>query len=276
MQRVRQSLKARCLFDAMPEAAREKFIAMPADLSNPRLGFDQDGYGLLVSQITGVIHCAWSVNFNLSLESFEKDCIAGTRHLLDLCLQAKLPAPARFTFCSSVSTVAATPGDSAPEALPASLTYAQSMGYAQSKLVTEHIVNRAARQTGMTARVLRSGQIIADTKHGIWNATEAVPMMFQTAETIHALPQLDDMLSWTPVDVLASSIIELTFAVEASDVMNVTNPTLINCREDLLPLLRQAGLSFDELPPREWVARLRESNTDPSINPPIKLLDFFA
>jgi nucleoside-diphosphate-sugar epimerase len=71
----------------------------------------------------------------------------------------------------------------------------RKMGYAQSKLVTEHIIDRAAHQTGMTARVLRVGQIISDTVHGIWNATEAIPMILQTAETIHALPQLEDIVS---------------------------------------------------------------------------------
>jgi thioester reductase-like protein len=41
------------------------------------------------------------------------------------------------------------------------------MGYAQSKLVTENNVNCAAHQNGMTAHVLRIGQMVADTVHGI-------------------------------------------------------------------------------------------------------------
>ncbi|KAF2101646.1 NRPS-like enzyme [Rhizodiscina lignyota] len=274
--RVRKSLDARYVAQNLSENELKKIVAIPADLSDPLLGMDQERYDGLTAAVTGVVHCAWSVNFNWALESFEKDCIAGTRHLLDLCLKAKGPTSARFAFCSSVSTVAATPTDVAPEALPASLTYAQEMGYAQSKLVTEHIVTRASRETGMQARVLRIGQIIADTKAGIWNASEAIPMMFQTAETMHSLPQLDDMLSWTPVDVVASTVIDLTFAPEVGEVVNATNPTLINWTQDLLPLLREAGLAFEELPPREWITRLRDSDPDPSANPPIKLLDFFA
>jgi carbohydrate kinase (thermoresistant glucokinase family) len=150
------------------------------------------------------------------------------------------------------------------------------MGYAQSKLVTEHIVNRAAHQTGMTARVLRVGQIISDTVHGIWNPTEAIPMMLQTAETIHALPQLEDLISWTPVDFIASSVIDLTLAPTAGEVVNLTNPTLSHWTQDLLPLLRQSGLEFEELKPRDWLNRLRRSNPDPGKNPPIKLVDFFV
>jgi carbohydrate kinase (thermoresistant glucokinase family) len=150
------------------------------------------------------------------------------------------------------------------------------MGYAQSKLVTEHIVSRAAQATNISSRVLRVGQIIADTTHGIWNATEAIPMIFQTAETIKALPLLDDILSWTPVDTIASAVIEATRSPTASDVLNITNPTLNHWTRDLLPLLASAGLDFEVLPKREWLDRLRKSNPDPSANPPIKLLDFFA
>lgn len=101
-------------------------------------------------------------------------------------------------------------------------------------------------------------------------------MIFQTAKTIQALPQLDDVLSWTPVDVMANSIIDLTLAPNAAEVMNVTNPALNHWTQDLLPQLKAAGLDFEQLPKQAWLQRLRDSNQDPEVNPPIKLLEFFA
>ena len=62
----------------------------------------------------------------------------------------------------------------------------------------------------------------------------------------------------------------------AVEVVNITNPTLIHWTTDLLPLLHESGLTFDELPAREWVDKLRHSEQDPVANPPIKLLEFFA
>lgn len=274
--RVRRSMQDRCVYHTLSAASRRKIVSLPSNLGQPQLDLDSETYQTIASDITGMIHCAWSVNFNLALESFEKDCIAGARHLIDLCLKSGRPSPARFAFCSSVSAVAATPGNVAPEDLPPSLLHAQNMGYAQSKLVTEHIVNRAAKQTGMVARVLRVGQIVADTKHGVWNATEAIPMIFQTAETIKALPKLDENPSWTPVDVVADSVIDMSMSPEGGEVMNVVNSRLFHWTDDLLPLLRQAGLDFDELSQQEWVTLLRKSEQDPVINPPIKLVEFFA
>ncbi|PLB52351.1 acetyl-CoA synthetase-like protein [Aspergillus steynii IBT 23096] len=274
--RVRQSLRDRAVLEDLTSDVQRKIVALPSDLSDGKLGLDFDTYHELMECATAVIHCAWSVNFSWSLESFEQSCIAGTRNLLGFCLNVRAPQPARFSFCSSVSTVARTPGGWAPEALPESLSYAQNMGYAQSKLVTEHIVNRVAQQTGMSARVLRVGQIIGDTVHGIWNDSEAIPMILQTAKTIGALPQLDDVLSWTPVDTIASSVIDLTLAEDAGEVMNVTNPILKHWTYDLLPLLKQAGLDFEVVDRQEWLRRLLNSNRDPAANPPIKLLPFFA
>lgn len=275
--RVAQSLRTRALLFTLSPAAERKIISLPSNLSNSTdLGLGAEIYAQIKKSVTAVIHCAWSVNFNWALESFEGPCIAATRNLLDLCLSAEGPRPASFSFCSSVSTVARTPSNWVPEALPESLSYAQGIGYAQSKLVTENIVNRAARTTGMTARVLRAGQIVADTAHGIWNATEAIPIILQTAKTIKALPQLDDVLSWTPADVMASSIIDLSLAPVADEVMNVTNPTLIHWTHDLLPQFREAGLEFEQLPKRSWLHRLQDSNQDAEVNPPTKLLEFFS
>jgi hypothetical protein len=45
---------------------------------------------------------------------------------------------------------------------------------------------------------------------------------------------------------MASSIIELSLAPVADEVMNVTNPTLIHWTHDLLPQLREAGLEVEQ------------------------------
>lgn len=163
-----------------------------------------------------------------------------------------------------------------PEALPESLEYAQQMGYAQSKLVTENICVNAAKSYGIKTRVLRVGQVIADTVHGIWNATEAIPLMLQAALTIGAVPKLDETPLWLPVDTVASTVAEISLSDAPASVVNVVNHQTFHWTRDLLPALHKAGLEFEELGQKEWVERLRKSNPDPVANPPIKLLDFFA
>jgi carbohydrate kinase (thermoresistant glucokinase family) len=269
-------MRERSVYHHLSLKARKKLIAIPADFSKESLGLDLEVYHQIASEITGLIHCAWSVNFNLGLGSFEADCIAGARNLIALCVKAQRPEPATFNFCSSVSAVAATKGGFVSEALPRSLECAQNIGYAQSKLVTEHICVKAAKSYGIKTRVLRVGQVVADTVHGIWNATEAIPLMMQAGLTIGAIPRLDESPLWLPVDVVASTISDISLSDAGHGIMNVVNHKNFHWTRDLLPALHRAGLDFYEPSQKEWVELLRKSNPDPLANPPIKLLEFFA
>ncbi|PGH16162.1 hypothetical protein AJ79_01929 [Helicocarpus griseus UAMH5409] len=278
-QRILASLKHRALLHSLPLVARRKITAYPVDFSDPRLGLSEGTYERLTYDLTHVIHCAWSVNFNKQLSSFEADCIAGTKNLVLLCLAAKQPNPASLNFCSSVSTVAKTPHPVVAEALPERYSWAQGMGYAQSKLVTEHLCARATAATGMRARVLRVGQIVADTLHGIWNDTEAIPLMLQAATTIGVLPALDESPRWLPVDNVAQTVLDISFSSSSSSqaFFNVVNPATFHWTRHLLASLRASGLlSFEQVDQREWIRRLRASNPDPVTNPTIKLVEFFA
>lgn len=174
------------------DSSRVSFL--PADLSKPSLGLDEETLSEIRQTLTLVVHSAWAVNFNLGVRSFESQHIRGAHNLINVCLQTETVNPARFYFCSSISAAAATP-------LPATIgeyhienySHAQPMGYARSKLVTEHIIKNAGERRGMTATVLRVGQIVGDTRHGSWNTTEAIPLMIQSAKTMGALPALEEV-----------------------------------------------------------------------------------
>lgn len=91
-----------------------------------------------------------------------------------------------------------------------------------------------------------------------------------------------------PVDAMARSVLELSgltgleddaavvAAADASTVYQVQNCRVFRWTADLLPALRAAGLEFEIVSQREWVARLRASDPDPRRNPTIKLIDFYA
>lgn len=171
-----------------------KISCIPADLSLPTLGLNEEVVEDLKSTLTTVIHSAWAVNFNIGVRSFEAHHIRGIYNLLNFCLATQTVQPARLFFCSSISAAAGTPIPATiRETYVENLAHAQHMGYARSKVVTEHIIRAAAAKTGMRAKVLRLGQIIGDTEHGMWNTTEAIPLMIQSVNTIGALPALDEV-----------------------------------------------------------------------------------
>jgi thioester reductase-like protein len=257
--RTLESLEARGV-----RAASERVVSFSADLSKP-------GFGLPDGSLRGVnlvIHNAWSVNFNMGVASFEHH-IRGARNLLDFSFAAN----ARYFFVSSVSA-AVRSGVVIPEAHLAQLSDAQEMGYARSKLVAERLCLHAKR-AGLDARVLRVGQIVGDTQHGQWNATEAIPLMIRSAISIGALPTLNDTLTWLPIDVVAQAMVEICRSGKRHEVYHVVNPKSFHWTRDFLPMLASAGLVFEQVAAADWLQRLASSNPDPALNPTIKLLEFF-
>ena len=258
-----------------------KLHAVPSDLSQQNIGLEDFVLEHLLSSLTSVIHSAWAVNFNLGVRSFEQQHIGGTYNLINLCLRSRLPVPARFFFCSSVSAGSNTPK-------PASIAEAtiedlsQTMGYGRSKLVTEHITRNAMRDAGLHSRVLRIGQLGGDTVTAHWNETEAVALMFRSALTTGALPALDERPSWLPVDQCAQAIIDIALDVsnassEVDLVYHLVNPETFSWKNDLLPALKkQSALpDFEIVSPVDWLHRLETSEQDPEKNPSIKLIDFW-
>lgn len=171
-----------------------KISCIPADLSLSNLGLGEEVVNELKNTLTAVIHSAWAVNFNIGVRSFESHHIRGMYNLLNFCLATRTVQPARLFFCSSISAAAGTPIPATiRETYVDNLAHAQNMGYARSKVVAEHILGAAVERTGMKAKVLRLGQIIGDTEHGMWNTTEAIPLMIRSVNTIGALPALDEV-----------------------------------------------------------------------------------
>lgn len=262
--------------------AFSKVIALPGDLSHEDFGKTLQKHWDVLSSVTRIIHAAWPVDFNMSLESF-KTQLSSLNALLVIYLQVRDP-PARFIFCSSISTTLSSPGPATIlEALPSSLQHAQPTGYAKSKLCAENIVHNAAIHGKADTVVARIGQITADTGTHIWNASEAIPLMVRSVNATHTLPDLvGEQRQWLPVDECARIIYELLYSsglegniAAGAQFFNVIHPHGFSWTHDFLPALRQAGFTFDTVPVSDWLRRLEMGSQDPQTNPSIRFLDFW-
>ncbi|KAL8666683.1 MAG: hypothetical protein Q9202_001221 [Teloschistes flavicans] len=287
-----------------------KAHAVTADLSQPLLGLSEATYSEIQSTVSHIIHAAWPVNFQLPLQSFEPH-IQGLHNLLQLSLSTPSSEPTKLVFCSSVSTALGTPAPARiPETVIEDLDYVSEMGYGQSKLVGEHIVAAAVEQAGAKASCLRIGQVVGDTRQGIWNDREAFPSIVRSALTMGVLPQLGVECEWLPVDTLAKVVVELAGLDELNDdgslreknskatngeidgekrtmelVYNINSPHTFSWTTNFLPALHAAGLEFDIVAFEEWHQRLssfsissKSSTTeaaDPDRNPALKLLQYY-
>lgn len=270
---------------------RSRLAILPSDLSRPQLGLDDSDYDILVSRTTHIIHCAWPVNFQLALSAFEP-LLRGLQNLLHLSLEVERSIPAHLIFCSSIATALGTPPPARiPETPIKDIEHVSLTGYAQSKFVGERIVQAAVEKRGADATILRIGQVVGDTEWGVWNDSEAFPLIIRSALTMGILPELDVSCEWLPLDTLAKSVIQLAGLAQGDEPLsaefpfdvpqkqrelpskedsrpqskrllyNVVSLRTFSWTADLLPALSSAGLSFRPVTFVTWIYQLRKLST---------------
>jgi thioester reductase-like protein len=266
-----------------------KIICLACNLAEPKLGLDLHNFKTLTAETTHIIHCAWTVNFALPLPSFRAD-LAGLQNLLSLSLSTtSRPEPAEFVFCSSIAVGLGTLPPALIPSTTLDLSQASSTGYARSKCVGEKVVQQAVEKSGARARVARIGQIVPSRKDGatkLWNQNEMIPLLIRSAKIVGALPdQLSggDSCNWMEVDVVAGLICEIAGLSknreneerEENYLYNLVHPRSFSWRTDFLPKLKELGLMFQTVGYKEWLQKIRDSESDLVQNPSRKLLGFW-
>jgi thioester reductase-like protein len=144
----------------------------------------------MLDSLTHIVHAAWPVNFHLPLTAFHPH-LKDLRDLIQLSLDVR-KQPAQLLYCSSMGVALNTIGQSRVAEAPI-MDFRQGIGtgYTQSKLVAEYIIQHAVEDLDASARILRIGQVVGDTKAGIWNDDEAPPTMIRSALALGCLPALD-------------------------------------------------------------------------------------
>lgn len=264
-------------------AQRQKIVALKTALHEPGFGLQKDQFEEMRQSVSLIIHTAWPVNFNIPLTSFEP-LIKGVNNLINFSLSVNLPSPAVMLFCSSISATTGSHATDIPEAPMHDLTSALNMGYGRSKLVGENVVANA-RSAGARTYALRIGQVSGHSTKGLWNDTEALPLMVRSCLTLHALPSVSKYCSWIPVDKLASIILEIASRcsshspnrVSAQDsIYNLSNPLAFPW-SSLLDNLRYDGFDFETVAFDTWLDKLRDSahRHEEHVNPAVKLVDHY-
>ncbi|CZR69636.1 related to nonribosomal peptide synthetase MxcG [Phialocephala subalpina] len=162
------------------------------------------------------------------------------------------------------------------ETVSSSPADADSLGYSQSKWVAEAICSVASKQEDMAGRikVLRIGQLTGDADNGVWNMSEAWPMMLSTVELVGCLPRRQDKLSWLPLDVAAQAVVDIllsdTFREnlgESCPVFHVVNNLTETSWMDLLSWIQEIGpRKFDIVNPDVWLEKLEKVEDHPAKN----------
>ncbi|SPO23347.1 related to alpha-aminoadipate reductase [Ustilago trichophora] len=277
--RTQESLKARKLAP-LAEDDGVQVVSLAADISKEYLGLSKTEYDEIASNVTCVVHNGWPVNFVMSVDSFQS-VLDGTVQLMNLLGQSTGCRSPRFLFSSSISVVLQFPEALIPETIFDHLENTHELGYAHSKWIVENLCREASTLIGggFQSVVMRIGQMVGDRSGGIWNETEAPPLMIKSAQTIGCLPDGLGDLYWLPVDVAGLIAAQLTTVPlrEACELVHVVSEDALPWKTALETLADPSNLgkSFEVVPYAQWVAKLEQSDQNPTRNPTVKLIEHY-
>ncbi|KAL1598032.1 putative NRPS-like protein biosynthetic cluster [Paraconiothyrium brasiliense] len=271
-----------------------KAAFIKTDFSLEKLGLADELYACLLRTVTVFIHSAWSVDFNLSLESYEPTHIAGTRRAIDFAAASAHKAP--IVFISSIASVGnwgsiAQDGSAVPETISSLFdnTLPLPQGYGESKHVAAQILATASHRLGIKSIIVRAGQLAGpSTSAGgaPWNTHEWLPTLVHTSKILKKLPRTlgnQDRIDWLPMDVAAAAVLDVATASprEPTHVYHLTNPHTTSWTQ-LYPVIQAfyqgAGVEIEVVEYDAWVDELKlipQTKENAEGVPGLKLLDFY-
>ncbi|KAJ5961009.1 uncharacterized protein N7479_008159 [Penicillium vulpinum] len=258
---------------------------LQASFGKPQFGLNESKYEELLNSVDTIIHNAWKVDFNHTVDSFEETHIQGVRRFIDFSLASR--SNAHLHFISSVSTVGAwTPemGASIPEVPMEDIAVVLPQGYGESKYIAERMCLEASKRSHVPTSVYRVGQIAGPTSaRGRWNPQEWLPTIIATSKAMCKIPTGlgSTTVDWVPVDILSKIIVEIVHTRHSSDaesaVFHLTNPEQTPW-SSLIPAI-QSQYAVEPVDFSAWLAEL-ESIVNPNsveiaLKPALKLLGFY-
>ncbi|KAK2603619.1 hypothetical protein QQS21_004200 [Conoideocrella luteorostrata] len=250
---------------------------MTINLAKPHLGLSSKDHALLLEQTDIIIHNAWRVDFNLSLQSFAEPYLHSVRTVVDL--SAASQKHARICFISSVSSMMGS-GSSVPELVPEDYSMSMQLGYSESKCVAEMILAEANRISSTPITILRVGQVAGGTnpQAPLWPAQEWIYPVIKASRSLGMIPMSHFPINWVPIDLASLVIAELVLSPSRKtfDVYNIVNPQEVSWSLLAEVLKKRFGSNNNVIPWEKWAVEARKMTSlmeDPMLEPALKLVD---
>jgi thioester reductase-like protein len=162
-----------------------------------------------------------------------------------------------------------------PEAPLPDLSSAVGLGYGESKLVAERMLEVARERSGLDASVVRVGQLCGSSglggaggNVGAWNTKEWFPALVQASDVLGLLPDLDSNqnkidIDWAPIDVAAQTIVDIR-ASSSNEYIHIVHPCPTSCRV-LLDAVSHGLGGIPVVPYMQWYMALEALSQEEKI-----------
>lgn len=220
-----------------PISQKTKFLHI--DFTKARMALSETTYLPLLAKVDVILHVAWTLDFNLSFQSYETHHIHGVRSLIDFSITSDRHPRIIFTSFTSfaVDWASAHGTNIIPEEILTSSCEVSSTGYGQSKQVAELILPTASKTCNMPTTILRLGQVVPSRsvdREEMWSKSEWIPALLKTSRSMNLIPVADFSVDWMSIEEVAQMIKDIMLQHNTGDyesrdelclrIYNLVNP----------------------------------------------------
>jgi nonribosomal peptide synthetase MxcG len=220
-----------------------------ADLEQPQLGLVKETYLQLAAQCDAIFHNAANTSVMRDYKSLRAANVLSTQTLLQLAAINGVPF-------HLISTIAVAPAAGLPEEFVPWHEGLQD-GYQQSKWASERSAQMAL-QLGYPISVYRLARVVGDLQSGAVNDKDLVWNIAAASVRNKVFPLLPIQEPWTPVDLVARTIIANAQQRQPQAVLNIMPPSAV-ALGDVGQWLRDADFALECVSIQDWCARLSRS-----------------
>jgi amino acid adenylation domain-containing protein/thioester reductase-like protein len=261
-------------WDLWTEGFDRRVVAVPGDLSLPRLGIDESDYDVLSREVDTIYHCATSMNHLESYLMAKPTNVGGAREVLKLATREKLKL---VNYISTLSVFSSGNGGLTrvvDETTPIDHErHPSSDGYGASKWVGEKIFLLASEQ-GVPCNIFRLGLVWADGEQGRYDELQWEYRLFKSCLLSgFGIKNYRYDMPPTPVDYVARALVHLASEhPEGKGIFHISSigePT-----EDLFERYNEiTGISLPLLPDYEWISVMRRLHNEGHSLPVVPLIE---
>ena len=255
-QRIRTNLERYLLWN---EQLDSRIIPVLGDLSKASLGLSEQQFSELANVIDVIYHNGAFVNLIYPYAALRAANVLGTEEVLRLASLVKVK-PVHFI---STLDVFQSPAYSEMKVIleQDELAYCEGLsdGYAQSKWVAEKLV-MTARDRGIPVCIYRLGTITGHSQTGVSPTSDLICRMLKGFIQLGSAPDLDLMMTLTPVDYISSAIVHLSRQkASVGKAFHLLNPHPLHMSK-LVSNIQALGYPIQQIRYEKWQAKLLNVN----------------
>lgn len=249
---------------------RGRIVPLAGDLGKVRLGLSLESFDRLAATVDVIYHAGAQVHYLHPYATLKAPNVQGAVEILRLaCQQRAKPVH----YISSIAVAGAMSADSHVREDADLGACSSSMGYTQSKWVSEGIM-RLARERGLPVAIYRPGRIGSHSQTGVANPNDFFTRLLAGCIQLGLAPAAPLEENLMPVDYAARAIIHLSRQpATANQTFHLLNPEATRWSQ-VVGAAREFGYPLRLVSYQQWYSALLRAATTNSATMVCALLPF--